>query len=69
MEKTEREKLYELTIGQEQYFLSAHHTRLATYLAFDSAILGATIAGTLQAKDTFSYAVLCFGPVLKVPVT
>ncbi len=57
-------KLYNLAINEEHHFLDAHQNRTAFYSGILSALVAGTVAGLLQASESYHLAILCVGPVL-----
>lgn len=62
------ERLLENCEKEEQFFLEAHHKRVAFYSSVISAVLAATIAGVTKAPEGLSeyYLLLLAGPVIAV---
>ena len=57
-------KLYEIVIQEEHYFLEAHQNRVAFYAGIVTALLGALIVGTYNAKEWQHFAFLSIIPLL-----
>lgn len=57
-------RLLEISISEEHYFIDAHQKRINFYSSLISAILAATIAGTMKATRSIDFLLLCVGPIL-----
>ncbi|MDE3100113.1 MAG: hypothetical protein KGJ88_11630 [Verrucomicrobiota bacterium] len=62
-------KLLELAVQDEHQMLEAHQQRVQFYSSLISAILAATVAGAMQAKEHIHYLLLLAGPILVVALS
>ena len=69
LEKSDLLKLLELAGKEELAFLDAHQRRVQFYASLISAVLGATIAGTIKGRGPLDFALLVAGPVLMVALS
>jgi len=64
LDKADLLALLAKVIDEEHWCLDAHQSRVHFYTSFISAIIVATIAGTLNAKEAHHYLLLLIGPLL-----
>ncbi|MDT8429563.1 MAG: hypothetical protein RQ757_12455 [Pseudomonadales bacterium] len=63
-EQSDRIALLKLHVEEEHHFLVEHQKRVSFYTSIVTAILGATVAGTINVEDTTHFLLLQIGPLL-----
>ena len=64
MNSVDLEKLLEVVIAEQQYWIDGHQKRVAFYSSLISAVFAATVAGALKADCSLEYLLLLIGPIL-----
>lgn len=57
-------RLYEVTVGEINFYLEAHQKRIEFYSGLVSALMTVTAVGLFQASNWYHYAYLCASPML-----
>lgn len=57
-------KLLQIAVDEEYMYIKENQNRTALYAGFVMTILGASVAGTMEAKASFHWYILAAGPVV-----
>ena len=69
MKKQDCLKLYEILIGEEQFFINDYHTRLSFYMGLVTATVAGMVAGMFASTEWYQFAVVSVGAIILILIS